>query len=273
MAGQIIKLPGVTAAAVAGAPRILMGAADTAALRIASLAHAVSAKALTSSADGVAGRCRVTGKLLTAKGAAAANLQLRTGAGFTGIGYSGTSGNAGLALPAGSAFASYTLVLALCVIETVATASSNPISAFNVSDALTVSALRHYGSASTNTALQDGLYAGGGGIVPGTPSASTPTVKKPAGSWVVVAIDFNDNTLAASISANGGAFNTTATTTHNTSGAGGYLEIGNHSSSSGMSNTLLGDLYVFSDSLLKTALGQTQLAAVIAGLKSDYGIA
>ena len=136
-----------------------------------------------------------------------------------------------------------------------------------VADAASATVLRYYGSAATTT--PDKLATFGSDTL----LSGAAVVQRPAGDWIVAVVDFNDNTMQASIATNGGPFVTTLKSTHHSPGADGYFEIGYHLSASGLRGSMVGELYLFNDSLLKTPLGQAQLAAVIAGLKSDYGIA
>jgi len=270
MPGQIIKLSGVTAASTVGVPRILMGAADKAALRVSSLAHVVSPKSMSATSSGVTGRCRATGKKLVPKGVAA-DLQLRTVGGFTGIGLSRLSA-AGLALPAGSATPSYTIVMAIQMgqsdIDGATPANLVYTSTDAGADVATI--LRYYGKAYAGSGGSDLLLASGS-----TPyTANTPAVIKPRpdGAWIIVAIDYNDVTRVLSMALNGAAYTAVTKPANHAPGAGGYFTIGYPNSSASLRGSMLGDLYLFSDSLLKTPSGQDQLAAVVAGLKSDYGI-
>lgn len=272
MAGQIIKLAGVTAAATVGTPRIIMGAADVAALRVPSLAHAVSAQSLQASAAGISGRCRLTGKILSSRGTASL-MRLKTAAGFSGIGVATNTSQAALSLPPDSASSSYCIVLAVFLSDLDTASSTNVVTAFTASDVLVANVLRHYGATNSVVAVQGGMYSGGGGTLIASPPAGTAKIPMAAGAWAVVAIDFDASTLATSISTNGGAFNVGTSAVNFAPGAGGYFEIGQHNTGSGLRNTLVGHAYLFNDSLRKTPLGQNQLAAVIAGLKDDYGIA
>ncbi|MNE93518.1 hypothetical protein D3C80_1913770 [compost metagenome] len=58
-----------------------------------------------------------------------------------------------------------------------------------------------------------------------------------------------------------------------TPASGSYIEVGYHIDASSIRNSKLGDLYTFSDSLLKTELGKSQLAELMAALKTYYSIA
>jgi len=266
MAGQFIKLNGVTAASTGGAPRITMSEADAAALRVPSLHHVVSASSLTASAAGVSGNCRKTGKALVPKGVATA-LQLRTVAGHVGVGLAAASA-AGLALPAGSATASYTAVatIQLSTADIAAASAVNALSTFTAANTLAATVLRYYGAGSASPSDKFVAY-GSDSVLSGAP-----IVARPAGDWVVVALDFNDNTMTAAVSVNGGAFVTSQRTGRHAPGVDGQFEIGYHLSASSLRGTMVGELYLFNDSLLSSPLGKAQLEAVVAGLKSDYGI-
>jgi hypothetical protein len=268
MAGQMIVLPGVTAAAGAGAPRVNMNTPDTIAAKIATLKHALGARSISAApGGGVVGRCRVTGVSLVPKGSAAVNLAVTEIAGRLGLGING-SGSAGLALPAGSLTSSFTFVTAvnLNATDAAGTYPINFLSGFDPSDVYISGLLRSYGAASS-------VFPGKTGSNTGTTGTwAFPT--SPAAGWAIVVVDYNNATRVMSVSINQASSFTTATMPANYApAAGSYVEVGYHIDASSIRNSKLGDLYTFSDSLLKTDLGKTQLAELVASLKTYYAIA
>lgn len=268
MAGQMIVLPGVTAAAGAGAPRVNMNTPDTIAAKISTLKHSVAARSLTAGAGGgVVGRCRVTGAALTLKGSQAVNLAVSEIAGRLGLGING-SGSAGLALPAGSLSSSFTLVAAvnLNATDAAGTYPINFLSGFDPSDTYISALLRAYGSAAS-------VYPSKIGSNTGT-TGTWSFANSPAAGWAIVVVDYNNATRTMSVSVNQASTFTVATMPASYAPASGsYIEVGYHIDASSIRNSKLGDLYTFSDSLLKTDLGKSQLAELMAALKTYYSIA
>jgi len=268
MAGQMIVLPGVTAAAGPSAPRVNINTPDTIAARMPTIKHAVAARSLSAApGGGVIGRCRVTGSPLVAKGSAAASLTITEIAGRLGLGFS-TPGAAGLALPAGSITQSFTLVAAINLSATDAAGNYpiNLLSGFDGADAYISGLLRAYGAASS-------VFPGKIGSNTGT-SGTWSFANLPAAGWAIVVIDYNNSTRVMSVAINQSASFTVATmpATYAPS-AGSYVEIGYHVASQSLQNSKLGDLYTFSDSLLKTDLGKSQLAELVTSMKTYYSIA
>lgn len=271
MAGQMIVLPGVTAAAGAGAPRVNMNIPDTLAARISTLKHVVSARSLQAVAGGgVSGRCRATGGMLVPKGISASTLTLYEVAGRAAVGINGI-GRAALALPPGSLTASFTTVSVINIdsVDVAGNYSVNFLSGFDAADAYSNIMLRYDGSATTNTAIADKLKAS----TSISPTSAVP-VARPAGDWVVVVTDYNNLTKTMSVSANQATtFSTGVMAAELVPAAGSYLEIGYHLDPSSLRASKVGDLYTFSDSMLRTDLGRTQLTELVAALKTYYGIA
>lgn len=268
MAGQYIYLPGVTAAASAGAARIDMSSADVVAAKISSLQHVVSARSLVPvPTGGVSGGCRNTGLPLVPKGSGAANLALYEIAGRIGLGING-AGSAGLALPAGSLTGSFTKVLAISLDATDAAGTyvMNFLSGFDP-DGVYISGLaRAYGAAST-------VYPGKIGSNTGI-SGTWSWADQVPGSWAVLVVDYNNSSRVLSVSINqAGSFVTAVMPAAYAPKAGSYVEIGYHIDASSLRKSKVGDLYTFSDSLLKDEIGKSQLVALVAALKAQYGIA
>lgn len=275
MAGQLIVLPGVTAAASAGAPRINMNAPDLIAAKNATLKHVVSARSLALVAGGgVSGRCRATGAPLIAKGISASTLALYEIAGRKGLGINGI-GRAGLALPANSLTESFTTVSAVNIDSVdiagidAGTSSVNFLSGFDASDVYRNMMLRYASSANADPLIADKLR-----VSTTTSGTLAAPAARPTGNWIIVITDYNNTTRLLSISANQVA--TFASTTQAASlapAAGSYLEIGYHPDASSLRASKVGDLYTFSDSLLRTELGKSQLADLVGALKTYYSIA
>ena len=268
MAGQMIVLPGVTAAAGSGAPRVSMNAPDTIAAKMLGLKNVVSARSLALlPGGGVSGRCRATGLPLIPRGAASNTLGLYDIAGRTGLGLS--SGGAGaLGLPADSIPSSFTLVMAVALSATDIASGVivNLLSGFDGSDVYTNMLARYYGSMHATLANKIRCAISTGGTVADTAMA--------AGAWAIVVIDFDNTSKKMSIAVNQvSTFSAVTMATANAPGAGSYIEIGYHADSNGLRNSKVGDLYTFSDSLLKTDLGKSQLAELVAALKTYYSIA
>lgn len=270
MAGQMIVLPGVTAAAGAGAPRVNMNTPDTIAAKIASLKHVVSARSLTADAvNGVAGRCRATGLPLTSKGSGRSSLAVVGIGGNVGLGLPpGNSGNAALALPAGSLTSSFTFVTALYLAASDAsgTSAGNFLSGYDGVENYISALLRSYGSASTASA----------GLLTATTNTSSPVaINNPAGNtWAIVVVDYNNETRRISISLNqADTFASGVKSADFAPGNGAYMEIGYHLGVQTLRDSKVGDLYTFNDSLLRSDLGKTQLKDLVAALKTYYGIA
>ena len=270
MAGQLIVLPGVTVAASAGVPRINMNAPDTIASKISTLKHVVSARTLTAVAGGgVSGRCRVTGALLTPKGAQAASLGLADVAGKIGLGISGAGGG-GLALPVGSLTSSFTMVMAIAraAADIAGGGVINFLSGFSGDDTLYSMLARYYGATSSTTARQNNVAASTGVV------GNAAQVVMPSGAWDVVVVDYDAASRLISIAVNQAAlFNSVTMSAPLVPPAGSYVEIGYHVDSNGLRNSKVGDLYAFNDSLLRTDFGKGQLSALVAAMKTFYAIA
>lgn len=268
MAGQLIVLPGVTAAAAGSAPRVNMNAADSAAAKITALKHAVSARSLSAvSGGGVAGRCRATGALLIPKGTAG-NLSLTEVAGMPALAAANSSG---LALPPGSLTRSYTLVAAVAIssVDSAAGLAVNLLAGMDGSDAYISTLLRYYGAAAASPNSDVFASTGSGTTV----VTATPRKARPSGNWAIAVVDLNFNTKVLSLALNDVASPVTQTLTAPIDpSAASYIEIGYHLSA-GLSNSKIGDLYTFNASLLSSDLGKTQLADLVSALKSTYGIA
>ncbi|WP_182374924.1 hypothetical protein [Pseudomonas putida] len=267
MAGQMIVLPGVTAAAGAGAPRVNMNAPDTIAAKISTLKHALGARSISAApGGGVVGRCRVTGASLISKGSQAANLFVSEIAGHLSLGING-SGSAGLALPAGSLTSSFTLVAAinLNAADAAGTYPINFLSGFDPAGAYISGLLRANGAASSAFPSKIGSNTGTAG--------TWAFANSPAIGWAIVVVDYNNANRIMSVSVNQAAAFTTETMPSSYAPAvGSYIEVGYHIDAASIRNSKLGDLYTFSSSLLATSLGLQQLQSLVAAMKVEYGV-
>ncbi|HGY9636440.1 TPA: hypothetical protein ACOJPK_001877 [Pseudomonas putida] len=269
MAGQFIMLPGVTAAAASGAPRISMNAPDSVAAKIATLKHVVSARTLTrDTVEGVAGRCRNTGLPLATKGTNKQYLALSEVGGKAALGLPGISGGrAALGLPANSLTPSFTMVTAIFMSasDIALAGAGNFLSGINADDTYFAALLRWYGAGSTT--LPNMLAAS---TTTGQPVS---TANPGAGVWGVVIVDYNNETRRISIALNqADTFVSGVKATDFAPGANSYLEIGYHIGSESLREAKVGDVYTFSDSLLRTDMGKNQLKDLVAALKTYYGI-
>lgn len=275
MAGQLIRLPGVTAAAAAGAPRIIMTAPDAVAARIASLKHVVSARSMRAlNGGGVEGRCRLTGQPLTPMGINTDRWQIVTVGGREGL-YSGPAASGGqgaaasLALPPGSLTQSYTLVGAFAweAADRAGNYLTNFVVGFDGAVA-TRRAFRAYGQ-------QYSVVEGRNSIATGSGEFTSIYEPIPLTEWGIFVADYNHATRVISLSVNDADTFTqrTETVATPTPSAAAYLELGYHNSNNALRNSKIGDLYTFSESLLSTELGAAQLKQLVAELKTYYAIA
>lgn len=276
MAGQLIRLPGVTAAATAGAPRVTMTPADSVAAGIASLLHAVSARRMTNKPEGgVNARCGFTGAVLENVGANSGRLQVVERAGFKGL-YSGPAASGGqgaaaaLRLPAGSMTSSFTM--ALVVYFDPLDHAGNYLTNFAVGwtgAAVTRALPRGYGL-QYNTPIEEakGSVGAGGGlyIQVFTPLSSA--------KWSVILYDYSHETRVLTLSVNGGTpitFTEPAGVPPMTPES--FLELGYSASNNALRNSCIAECYMFNQSLLSTAQTTTQVQELVTQLKAQYSIA
>lgn len=267
--GKYITLDGVVSAAPASAPRIDMNAADLAAVKILPLKHAISARSMQQvPAGGVTGRCRATGGVLTPRGTNLTDLKIFDIAGRKCLGMNSGAGAAGLGLPAGSFTSSYTYVAAIYLdaVDFNSTSILNFISGFNISDAYTAVNLRYYGSlraGAQSNSLRAAVDTAGPTVALTTMSAG----------WHIVIVDYDNPLRKLSLAIDQTVTPTVGTmTTDLNPPSGSYIELGYHAGAEGLLHSKVGDVYTFTDSLLKTDLGKEQLAALVAALKTVYGI-
>lgn len=265
MSGRIIVLPGVKISGGAQGERIEMSNADLSAAKIANLSNSLSARSIKNTpSGGVAGFCRVTGGALIEKGVANSFTRSAFG-GKPAVGLKVNGALAGLALPAGSLKSSYCVVSAVAI-PTLTSGTVNIISGFTGGDAYTTCPLRHTGVAAGSQA-----YVSAYG-----PDATVPNVQALVSRdvWQIVVSDYNNETKTTSLGVNGlGSLSTLNKDVSLFPGATDYLEIGYHAGANGLRTTLVGDVYVFNTSMLRSNFLQGQLAALIAAMRADYGIA
>ena len=271
--GQIIVLSGVTAQAGANAPRITMSAADRVAMRMPYLKHAVSANELTPvTGEGLQGRCRVTGTKLITTGAGKANMALLNRAGHLGIGGSVLSSAMGLKLPEGSATASYTIVVAFNIgtsTGSIYTTSRQLLNGFGADDVLANQMLTASGSANSAEIYKSKMLSVGIGTLSPFAIVNMP----PSLSWGVVAVDFNNDTGVVSLSLDGITWSSVQRVVGgNTIGGTGYVTIGMPTTTAGLTDNLVGDTFIFGESL-RAKSSDSAIASLIAAMKADYGIA
>lgn len=270
--GQIIILSGVKAQAGGNAPRIVMSAADKVAMRMPFLKHAVSPRELTKvSGQGLTGRCRVTLEALTSIGSGADNMALVSRSGHLGIGTSVLSTQAGLKLPDRSATSSYTLVAAFNIGASTGssfTTTRQLLNGFGADNVIANQMLTASGAANPTEMYKSKMLSVGIGTLSPFAMVNMP----PSNDWAVVAIDFNNVTGVVSISLDGVTWSTASRTPGgNAIGGTGYVAVGMPFATTGLTDNLVGDLFVFGESLRAQA-GDPVIASLIAAMKTDYGI-
>lgn len=273
MSGQLIILPGVYSGAVSGAERIDVSLADVSALRIAGLKHVISAKSLKNiSSGGVSGRCRKTGSLLTPTGTGAAGLTIATLNGHSALTLkSPNSWSASLALPPGSATTSYCAVFAATIGAISRSGANNSVLAGVYTSANVNSSIYARFRASGNYP-ETGMTASGSGVT----ATGIPFVLEsllPVSTWGIYVVDFDSLTNTARISYNSSNIASSAVLSANVVAADSAVHLGYPLSSSSFRDSGIGDFYLFDRSLLASTQTRLQLDSLIAGLKSQYGIA
>nr|DAF90445.1 MAG TPA: hypothetical protein [Myoviridae sp. ctdyF5] len=275
MTGKMIVLSGVVAGGAAGGPMVKMTSADQIAANIPALAYVISPSTLKVGADGLlTGRDRASGKLLTAGGSSANLLTVALMGGKPAICNSGSALVAScLGLPAGTATPSYTTVQAVYLGDATlntATGSLNPIIVMTTSSYI-ASPLRLYGKGTTPG---DPTYKGqfvGGGSTASAPWArlNAPTVK----GWCILTACYDDVTKQTTITLNGTDSSTVTKTVGLTVDSASYWAVGYPYSGSALLDSGIGDTYIFNESLQSTDYGKGRLAALVASMKTAYGVA
>lgn len=276
MAGKMIVLSGVVSGAAAGGPAIKMSAADQIAASAPSLAYAITPSTLKMGADGLlTGRDRASGKLLTAAGVGASNLKVSTMGGKPAINTGDVMVASSLNLPLGAASSSYTVVQAVYLSDAAintATSLFNPVVVMGPTIYIAAPA-RYYGKSST---LGDVSYRGqfvSGGSTATAPWAriTAPTVK----GWVILISAYDDVTKQSTLGLNGidtSSINTVYKTVGLVVDETSYWSIGYSLSQHSLLDCGVGDTYIFNDSLLSTDSGKKRLAALVASMKTAYGV-
>ena len=274
MPGQLIILPGVTAGATTQVERIEATAADLAALRIQGLKHVVSARALSNvAAGGVSGRCRKTGGLLTPMGTGASLLTVATLAGHKALtGISPYTQAAGLALPAGSATASYCAVFAALIgsVAKADTGTSMLLSSYRSAGTIRAYMARYRpaSSAAINGVTSSGGYNTNSGPV------AIPDASVPANTWGIYVVDFDDATKTARIASNTATpYDTETLADNHVIDEDSVVQIGYSLGTSGLRDCGVGDVYLFDRSMIGATATQSKIGTLIAALKTQYGIA
>lgn len=252
------------------AKRIDMTAADGVAVKIASLKHVASPRTFVMKpGGGIEAKCRLTSKPMVTKGSPTA-LQVEIVAGKPALAVNTASaGLVGLAFPAGSLTESYTIIYMVNVGAEAQSLpdASNLLSGFDAANVWLSNPLRYNGARATPA---DVFSSRGGDRA----SPKTPTVPRVAGDWNLIVVDWNNTTRNVSIGVNSStAISSAIRSDGRIPASTDYLEIGYHLTASGLHGSKVGDVFTFSSSLLSTPLGVQQAAALVAALKTEYGIA
>lgn len=262
--GRMIRLDGVKIGGGTGAERLEVSNADTVAAKMSNLSHFLSARSIKNTpAGGVAGNCLRTGRALIEKGTA--NSFTRSAyAGHPAVGLKTNGAAAGLALPGGSLHSSYCIVAAVAI-PTLASGTVNLLSAFTEAEVYKACPLRHAGVPAGEQAT---VSAYG-------PNATVPNITAPIGrdAWQIIVSDYDNDTKTTSLGVNGlGALATMQKDVSLFPGANDYIEIGYHGGANGLRTSLIGDVYVFNTSLLRSAYLKGELAVLMATMAADYGV-
>lgn len=265
MIGRMIKLEGVRVGGGSDAERIEVSSADMVAAKLAPyLSNFLSARSIkNTAAGGVAGLCLRTAKPLVEKGTPNSYTRSQF-AGHAAVGLKTNGAAAGLALPAGSLHSSYCIVSAVAV-QTLTSGTVNILSGFTEAGAYTTCPLRHTG---VPVGDQANVTAYG-------PNATIPLISAPItrDAWQIIVSNYDNETKTTSLGVNG--LSQLATMQKDVSlfpGVNDYLEIGYHGGANGQRTTLIGDVYVFNTSMLRSDFLKGQLAELVASMVSDYGV-
>lgn len=263
--GQLIVLPGVQAPAAPGAVKLNVSAADRIASSMPYIHRAMAPKSLVALPEGgVSGNCRVTGEKLLQKGSSPSVLRLSTVGGKPALGFSADNSLGALAFQPGSLPASYTVVMLISITEP--TDRLNFMMAYT-GDAAIATVLRY--DITTASPEVKRLVAYGS-----TNSPPHAEATRPAGTWAVAIVDYDDTTKKVSIAVNQvESFAENTKTTGSAAGAESYLEIGYHGSGNSLRTAKVGDTFVFNRSLRTSPTNLALLAQLVAALKTEYGIA
>ncbi|CAI8792271.1 hypothetical protein [Pseudomonas sp. IT-P218] len=265
MRGQVIVLPGVKAPDAPGAVKLQLSSADVVASSMASLHRVMSPKSLVSLTNGgVAGYCRVSGEALIQKGSVPSVLRLVKVGSKPALGLSYNLGLAGLAFQPGSASKSYTQV----AVVSVADPTDRVNFLFTFTDDTAISSTLRY-DITTASPSQKVFVCYGSSNNP--PHAE---VARPAGTWAVVIVDYDDESRKVSIAVNQvDSFVENLKSVNHPVVDTSYFEVGYHASANGLRDAKVGDVYIFNESLRLNVAGMAQLGQLVAALKAEYGIA
>ncbi|WP_339429515.1 hypothetical protein [Pseudomonas taetrolens] len=269
---QMVVMSDVTIQAGGNAHKILVKNADGPAGLMPFLLHAISPDELSVvPGEGVQGRCRLTGKMLLSIGVDKAYMSLISRKGRVGLGSSGGSGSLGLKLPDQSASSSYTIVCAINIglgTHDTYTVTRQLINGYSDSGILSNQMLSATGAGNPSPTFKNKLLTVGAGI--NSPFAITEMPD--AEQWALVAVDYNDLNGVVSISRDGINWETAQRAVGgNSIGGTGYVTIGLPTANTGLTDNLVGDVFVFSDSLRAHAADDL-IAGLMAAMAIDYGI-
>ncbi|MCE5976632.1 hypothetical protein [Pseudomonas sp. JR33AA] len=263
--GQLIVLPGIQAPAAPGAVKLNVSAADRIASSMPYIHRAMAPKSLVALPEGgVSGYCRVTGEKLLQKGSSPSVLRLSIVGGKPALGFSADDSLGSLAFQPGSMPTSYTVVMLVSITEP--TNRLNFMMGYTGETAI-ATVLRY----DTTTASPEVKRLIAYGSTNSAPYAETP---RPAGTWAIVVVDYDDATKKVSIAVNQvDTFVENTKSTASAAAADSYLEIGYHGSGNSLRLAKVGDTFVFNRSLRTSPTNLAQLAQLVAALKTEYGIA
>ena len=224
------------------------------------------------SGQGLTGRCRVSLEALASIGSGAANMAVVSRAGHLGIGTSVLSTQAGLKLPDKSATSSYTIVAAFNIGASTGssyTTTRQLLNGFGADNVIANQMLTASGAANPTEMYKSKLLSVGIGTLSPFSIVNMP----PSNTWGVVAIDFNNVTGVVSLSLDGVTWSDVQRIAGgNTIGGTGYVALGMPFATNGLTDNLVGDVFVFGESLRAQA-GDAVITSLIAAMKADYGIA
>ena len=120
------------------------------------------------------------------------------------------------------------------------------------------------------------LPLGAEGSADGYGSSNSPAhaeADRPAGTWAVVVVDYDDVSRKVSIAVNqADTFAEQVKSVNHPVEASSYFEVGYHGSVNGLRASKVGDVYIFNQSLRTSPTGQAKLSQLVAALKAEYSI-
>lgn len=261
--GQQIVLP-IQAPNAPGAVKLNISPADRIVTGMSFIHRAMQPKSLTAlSGGGVSGYCRASGEPLIQKGADPSVLKLEIVGGKPALAFSNYFGVGSLAFQPGSASKSYTQVIVVSVSDP--TDRVNFL--FSYTDETPIASVLRYDITSDSPDAKKFIAYG---------SSNNPAhaaADRPAGTWAVVVVDYDDVTRKVSIAVNQvDTFAEQIKSVNHPVEAESYFEVGYHGSSNGLRDAKVGDLYVFNQSLRNSPASMAKLSQLVAALKTEYGI-